>query len=380
MADSPPGGRSLRVLYVLLGAALMAFSCVPGCSRSRPEKPVARRQAEPKPKPVYCPLCGVEVKDPAVIKRRPVAVKIQNDLKARPQSGLENACIVYEETGEGGVTGFMAIYLCRDADPVGPVGIARPVDLELVYPYFAAFAHSGGSRAVLNALKTSGIPDIDEKTWTGAFWKTHDRYSPYNIYSNTNRLRQAADASYPFQGDVTSPFKFRSSGELLKMATARSDEQRRATEATKGQSGVNAPYQPRVAVVNDINIPYAKACAVHYAYDPATENFLRFVAGPPQTDMPSGRQVAAGTVIVQYVTEGVPGTRSSRGSESPDLGVIGSGRAQVFMMGQMVDANWEKSARTEYTRYLDSAGKQMAVKPGTIWIELVPANGQVAVD
>jgi hypothetical protein len=118
---------------------------------------------------------------------------------------------------------------------------------------------------------------------------------------------------------------------------------------------------------------------VRYSYDPATGRFLRFVAGVSHTDLITGGQLAADTVIVQYITEGSSGMRDVRGAETPMLGIIGSGRAQVFMMGQLIDANWIKSSREEHTRYLDNSGEEIPIKPGSTWIELVPATKQVSI-
>jgi hypothetical protein len=226
-------------------------------------------------------------------------------------------------------------------------------------------------------IKEAGIPDLDELTWTGAYWRTHDRRAPHNLYTSTQRLRSAGEITYPFQGEVGSPLKFLGASAVKEMESDRREEQKRAQEAVQ-QSAANQ-YQPLITVVNQIAIPYTGVCAVRYSYDPDSGRFLRFVAGVPHTDLVTGRQLAADTVIVQYVTEGSSGLRDVRGAETPMLGIIGSGRAQVFVLGQLIDANWVKSSRGEYTRYLDNSGHEIPVKPGSTWIELVPATKQVSI-
>jgi hypothetical protein len=361
---------------VLVIALLILLSLASGCSWFKKEKKVSKTHPVAQTtKVVTCPLCGSVVDDPTTIKRWPVAVKVENDPKARPQSGLDKACIVYEETTEGGITRFMPIYLCREADQVGPVRSARPADVDLVYPYYALFAHCGGGLPTLRMIKQAGIADLDELTWAGAYWRTHDRRAPHNLYSSTQRLRAAGGTAYPFQGEVGSPFEFLSTSGVKNMERDRQREQRRAQEEAQ-QSAANQ-YQPLITVVSQVVIPYASVCAVRYSYDPTTGRFLRFVAGAPHTDRTTGRQLAADTVIVQYVTEGSSGMRDVRGAETPLLGIVGTGRAQVFILGQMIDANWVKSSREEHTRYLDNSGKEIRIKPGSTWIELVPANKQV---
>src|SRR5690606_15220928 len=72
----------------------------------------------PPPPPVY-PLTGLPVTDPAVAARPTLVVKIDNsEPKARPQIGLNQADVVYEERVEGAVTRLMAVFHSHDAVPV----------------------------------------------------------------------------------------------------------------------------------------------------------------------------------------------------------------------------------------------------------------------
>jgi len=367
-----------RVLRKALLIALVVVSCLfPGCSCfKQPQRATKKRVKKVEVAAIVCPLCGREVTEAAYINRRPLAVKVENDPAARPQSGLDKACVVYEEITEAGITRFMAMYLCRDADPVGPVRSARPVDVDIVFPYNAVFAHCGGGGPTLRMIKQSGIPDLDEFTWAGAYWRTRDRRAPHNLYTSTPRLREAGDKAYPFQGTVGTPFEFLTGEQIKKMEKDREEELSRAARARS----VPQQYTPLIAAVNNIYIPYTKTCAVRYSYDPANRSFLRFVANLPHTDLRTGRQLAADTVIVQYVTENRSGIRDVYGADSPELGVVGSGRAQVYTMGQLIDANWEKSAREEHTRYVDNSGHVIKLKSGAIWIQLVPTTRQVTTD
>ena len=58
------------------------------------------------------PLTGELVDDSAVLQRRPLAVKISNSPAefVRPQSGLNDADIIFEHTTEGQITRFTAIF------------------------------------------------------------------------------------------------------------------------------------------------------------------------------------------------------------------------------------------------------------------------------
>ena len=79
-------------------------------------------------------------------------VKIDNHPEARPQTGLNQADIVYEEMVEG-ITRFFAVFQSTDvdarrADPLGPHHRRRTRSAGLTEPLFA---WSGGNRDVSSA-------------------------------------------------------------------------------------------------------------------------------------------------------------------------------------------------------------------------------------
>ena len=64
-----------------------------------------------------------------VADRTAVAVKVENIAASRPQAGLNEADVVYEELVEGGISRFAAVFHSQDSDPVGPVRSARSTDI-----------------------------------------------------------------------------------------------------------------------------------------------------------------------------------------------------------------------------------------------------------
>ncbi|NLM44527.1 MAG: DUF3048 domain-containing protein, partial [Clostridiales bacterium] len=73
-----------------------------------------------------CLLTGLGVENEEDIKHRPVAVMIDNERNARPQSGITEADIVFEMPVEGNITRYMAIYHHLPSEKIGPVRSARP--------------------------------------------------------------------------------------------------------------------------------------------------------------------------------------------------------------------------------------------------------------
>ena len=99
------------------------------------------------------PLTGLPIKDPALAARPALVVKIDNFPDARPQSGLNQADIVFEENVEQ-ITRFAAVFQSQSPDPVGPIRSGREQDVQLLgslnKPIFAWSGGNGGVTAAIN--------------------------------------------------------------------------------------------------------------------------------------------------------------------------------------------------------------------------------------
>ncbi|MGH8574114.1 MAG: DUF3048 domain-containing protein, partial [Gammaproteobacteria bacterium] len=103
--------------------------------------------------PPFCPLTGEDPPQGVKLARPALALKIENSPESRPQTGLDQADIVYEEIVEGGATRFMAIFHCHDAAEGGPVRSARFDDPKIAKPFTNILAHSGSNAIVERELK-----------------------------------------------------------------------------------------------------------------------------------------------------------------------------------------------------------------------------------
>ena len=136
-------------------------------------------------------------------KRRPLGVMIENSSAARPQSGLSSADVVYEAVAEGGITRFMAVFLCQDTDPIGPVRSARTYYLDWISEYGASplYAHVGGANTPGPA---DALGQIERYGWGAyndlnqfsvgfpTFWRDYDRLgantaTEHTVYTSTQK-------------------------------------------------------------------------------------------------------------------------------------------------------------------------------------------------
>ncbi len=333
-------------LAILLLLPLLAP--VSGCTKTQAAQD-NNQAPEPEPaKPPVNPLTGEVVSSADLINRRPLAVKVENDPKARPQSGMIDADLVYEELVEGGVTRFICIYLSKDPQAIGPTRSARISDIDITYFLNPLLICSGGAPNIIAAVKASGMAYIEEDT--KHFWRDRTRLAPHNLYTSVALLRQyLTEAGDAFNSAITSGLTFKQAGQ----------ESDGSDEAT-------------VTKATSIKIPYkATICAAEYQYDAASNTYLHSINGVPHTDLTTGKRVAPRNVIVQYVKVVDSGQRDVTGAPVPVSQVIGSGKCVVFSGGKVYSGTWKKSSRSAPTEFVDSAGKSIDLNPGQTWIHLV---------
>src|SRR3954469_5369626 len=130
----------------------------------------------PPPPPVLWPLTGVVA--PGPLDRPALAVKIENSVDARPQTGLNAADVVWEEVVEGGITRFVAVYQSVVPPEIGPVRSVRPMDPAIAAPLHGLMAFSGGQQQYVDALAAAGLQVLSQDNGSGGFYRSSDRSAP----------------------------------------------------------------------------------------------------------------------------------------------------------------------------------------------------------
>lgn len=120
-----------------------------------------------------------------------VAVTIDNQPAAWPQSGLAEADLVFEFPAEGGITRYLAVFWHQSAAKIGPVRSTRIYFDNVAAAYGWPLAHAGGNVDALRAIGPLGIKNLDQIYGSGQwFWRSTDRQMPHNLYTSTNLLEQ----------------------------------------------------------------------------------------------------------------------------------------------------------------------------------------------
>jgi len=331
------------ILFIFLVAGIFWFVSRPRVEEETNINIVA------KPPTVLASLTnGVKV-SPDIANRHPVAVMIENSQVARPQAGLTSADIVYEAVTEGGITRFMGIYSQNYPDQAGPVRSARSYFIDWLSEYDAFYAHAGGSPTALGRISDYGIKDYPH---------SNDAYT---------RIRQAGVSSeHTLFVDVSKIFNF-------------GIEKKNWPKTFNTKSWLFKDPEQVATTNTKLSIDFSSApFVVDWIYDPTIKKYARQMAGIAHKDRISGEQIKATTVITMNVRHSANPPYSGTGKESEwNMATIGTGDVSVFQDGLRINGQWKKTSRTERTRFFDSAGVEITLNRGVIWIEIVPQEGTI---
>ncbi len=296
------------------------------------------------------PLTGLSVDDPTLLRRRVLAIRVGNDPIIRPQDGLGDAEIVYEELMEGySLTRLTAIYLAAQPERVRPIRSARLSSLAIAPQYNAVLVHSGASDRIRWFIsQAKDFTDLDQYF--------HDE--PYAIL-----------AGYDWRGRMYTSVE-RVHEYLLGLGDEHDDH-------VKGYDF--APEPPEGQPATAVTLPYPQVCKVDWSYDAVKGGYLRSVAGEPHVDGMTGEQLSAANVIVLFADHNKTDiVEDSLGSTAIDIVLTGAGDAWLFRDGVMVPCTWRRPQDGGLIQYYDAADKLVPLKPGQTWIELVPPDYDIA--
>jgi hypothetical protein len=337
---------SVVAAIALVGGGTGVYTLV---HKKTPAKTAAiiKKQAPPVPIPTTEPskLTGLAVV-PAVNKRPTTAVMIENSTFARPQSGLDQAGVVFEAIAEGGITRFEAIF--QDTTPayLGPVRSVRPYYIQWAMGFDAAIAHVGGSPEALNDLPSWGAKNLDQFANGNYYQRITSRDAPHNVYTSIAQLNDL--------------------------------------EGTKGYGAANytgflrkneQPSKAPTASSIDLNIS-SSDYNVHYDYVAATNNYKRSEGGAPHM------VVDQNGVQTQITPKVVVALSMSQGLEADDhhtsYATIGTGHAYIFQDGIVTEGTWTKNSNAENITFTNGSGKPISLNPGQTWITIAGATSDVS--
>jgi hypothetical protein len=269
-------------------------------------------------------LTGMPFPSEEALARRNLLVKVSNfPPEVRPQSGLNQADVLWEYEVEGGVTRFAAIFRNNAPDHVGPVRSGRLMDLELVPMYQAMFAYSGAS-------------DPIQQMFLRAEWGLQI-LSP----SVGDNCEEAGFCRFPREGLAFEHTLYLDTNVAWDRATRRGVNEGRRARGFAFSEIPDANGLP----ANDLFVDWYGRISARWQYEAATGRYLRFTDGLPHFDALDNMQLWADNIIV---VEAIHRERpdlfepESR-TASQEIDLWDQGRAYLLRDGMYYQGFWRRA-------------------------------------
>ncbi|MGM9924866.1 MAG: DUF3048 domain-containing protein [Bacillus sp. (in: firmicutes)] len=326
----------LKTISCILAASIL-FA---GCSKEKEptvDKPV-NNQSETTGEVNYMyPLTGETAEDAA--RKRPVAVMINNHPKARPQSGLHQADIVYELLAEGDVTRFLAIYQSEQPEVVGPVRSARDYYIELAKGLDSIYICHGYSPEAKEMLDDGYIDNLNGLFYDGTlFIRDKSRKAPHNSYITFANIETGIEEKSFDTEKQPKGFAFLTEEEA---------------ESLSGEAASSA------------TVKYgSSAFDVTYNYDEAIKQYTRLTNGEQTVDRETGEPVLLNNIVVLSAPHHVTDSQGRR-----DIDFSGGGEAYLLQQGVWNKIQWKYE---DQRIILMKEGKEAKLVPGKTWVNVIP--------
>lgn len=296
------------------------------------------------------------------LTQRPLVAMIDNHPNAYPQTGLDEAALVFEALAEYGITRYMAVY-APEIKPIegdiGPIRSARIYFVQWAMGFRGVYAHAGGSPAGLDRLAADAdtlvinidFVDQEDKGIFDFSRRERSRLAPHNLYTNQSKIENYLTQRVP-------------------------DRVAADVQAVGYLFAPDDPAQGETNPISSVGYYFLSPDApVSWQYDAAGNQYSRFRSGIPHVDGVSGVQLAFKSVTVMEVNEApIPGDPKGR----IDQDVIGTGAALVFANGTQTAATWRKDSEDSPLRFYDDQGAEIVFPAGPMWIAAVPSLSHVS--
>ena len=294
---------------------------------------------------VHSPVNGLKMESSANNKIV-IGIKNDNNVRARPQSGPQNADAVFEVLVEGGMTRFINIFYESDTSYHGPIRSARPTDPTVLRPLDGVLVASGATGGLIPEILDMGVPVITDRR--PEYFRISSRKAPHNLYADTYKLKSLAIAKGYKKSENPQPLFPWGNPNISTWANGKSiklkfSSQTSTTWTWNGSNYVRTYYD---------------------AYRGSTSG----IAHSWINEDGSTGEIAFKTVIALFCEPYV------HPLQLPSVKTVGEGRAVIMHGGKMMDVRWKRGSNLDPFHIVDSNGNTMYIPPGKPWISLVPST------
>ena len=305
------------------------------------EKNDNKEESEPEEEMEMNLINGVKCEN---AERRPFAVMLAGDLEAWPLSGISEADLVIEmPVVTGGITRYMAIYVCNNPVEIGSIRSSRHDFIPLAMGFDTIYAHWGGSHYALDKLNNKIMDNVNALYLDGSvFYRKPGLPKPHDGFTTIERLQEYSERmGYRLENNFDG-YKFHEE------------------ENPSDKNGL-------------LTVGYYSIYKVDYKYNAETNLYLRSKGDKEDIDKSDSGQITAKNVVIMFAA-----SRQIEGQYN-DMDIEGEGKAIVYQNGREIKGTWQKDKNNMKSKlyFHDESGEEIKFVAGKIWIQVVELGQKV---
>ena len=273
-----------------------------------------------------------------------IGIKNDNNVRARPQSGPQNADAVVEVLVEGGMTRFINIFYQSDTTYHGPIRSARPTDPTVLRPLGGVLVASGATGGLIPEIIDMGVPVITDRR--PEYFRISSRNAPHNLYADTKKLKSLAVAKGYVKSTTPQPL-----------------------------FAWGDPIVSNWAANTYLNLTFSSQTQTKWTWNGS--NYVRSYYDAYKgsssgnvhnwVDVNGNQgQISTTTVIALFCEPYI------HPLQLPSVKTVGNGRAIILHQGKILDVFWKRGSNLDPFHIVDKNGNELFVPKGKVWISLVP--------
>jgi len=287
--------------------------------------------------------------DESLKNQRPIAAMVDNDKRALPHYGLNDADIIYEmmnSTANGRITRMMALVKDWESiEQLGSIRSVRPTNILLAAEWNAILCHDGGPFYIDAYMAEPYI----------------DNFS--GLFSRVDNGKAREFTEYIMPGDLEKAFSNNSSI---------------SKEYNEYYPGAHYQFAPKADPVDlsekadsidasVVKLPFPNNGS-YLEYDEAEGVYKYFEYGSAHLDGATNEQLTFKNLLLQDCT-----FHQYDENGYMIFNCIDANRDAYYITnGKAIPCTWKKTSATDQTRYYDMEGNEITINTGKTYVALVP--------
>lgn len=333
--------KKLCFITLFLVFLLSSISCTTKVQAPK-EDEIEIANTEPVASQLTSPYTGETLKSNIYTNTAFMAI-IENSKSSRPQSGLNEADIVFETLAEGGIPRFIALFHKNSPNVIGPIRSVRPYFIDIAKDFNIPFAHCGGSTEGLNIIKNESLMSLNEMQNGKYYWRDKKRKAPHNLYTSASKLRDLID-NKNFSPSMKSFLVF--------------DNKYWDNNSLENASSIKIKVSPSYTT----------------SYNFTNNSYTKYIDGNELIDKEDSSPISFDNIVIQLTS-----IKLSNDNLHVNIDLSSTGPCYVLSKGKIKKGIWVKDSLSN-TILIDDKGNPIPLSSGKTWWNIFDSDSTINIE